>query len=90
MSHPDFRVKNRIFATLAYPDSKFGMMRLTPEQQADVMRQAPDVFQPAAGAWGRNGATLVLLSGIKPAKLRPILRQAYDNLAARNINPRRG
>ena len=32
MSHPDFRVDGRIFATLG-PDEDWGMVKLTPEQQ---------------------------------------------------------
>ena len=83
MAHPDFRIAKRIFATLGYPDAKFGMLRLTPGQQVEVVRRAAHVFQPAAGAWGRKGATLVLLAAIKPAELRPMLRQAYDNVALR-------
>ena len=40
--HPDFRVRNKIFATLGYPDERWGMIKLTPDQQA-VYRQA---FRP--------------------------------------------
>jgi hypothetical protein len=81
-AHPDFRFRNRIFATLGYPDSGWGMVKLTPEQQAEVLRGAPDAFRPAAGAWGRSGSTIVLLSGTKTAILRPILERAYENIAA--------
>ena len=28
MNHPDFRVRGKIFATLAYPDKSFGMVKL--------------------------------------------------------------
>jgi hypothetical protein len=31
--HSDFRVGNRIFATLGYPDTGWAMVKLTPEQQ---------------------------------------------------------
>jgi hypothetical protein len=82
-AHPDFRFRNRIFATLGYPDSGWGMVKLTPGQQAEVLRGAPDAFRPAAGAWGRSGSTIVLLSAIKTAILRPILEHAYENIAAR-------
>ena len=30
--HPDFRVGGRIFATLGYPDKKWGMVVLSPDQ----------------------------------------------------------
>jgi len=83
LAHPDFRVGNKIFATLGYPDARFGMVRLTPDQQAELIRRAPEIFQPAAGAWGRSGNTIVLLSRAKVTLLRPILRRAYENLAAK-------
>ena len=74
-AHPDFRVRNKIFATLGYPDSRWGMVKLTPAQQTEVLRGAPDAFRPAAGAWGRSGSTVVLLSARgsasdSPARLR--------------------
>ena len=34
MGHPDFRLGGKIFATLGYPDASWGMVKLTPEQQA--------------------------------------------------------
>src|SRR3954453_19114848 len=60
MGHPDFRVDNRIFATLHH-DRMTGGLMLTPEQQQEVMRAHPDAFTPASGAWGRAGATTVRL-----------------------------
>jgi hypothetical protein len=30
MNHPDFRVAGKIFATLAYPNKQFAMVKLTP------------------------------------------------------------
>jgi len=53
MGHPDFRVKGKIFATLG-PDEDWGMVKLTSEQQAPVVKEQPAVFQPASGAWGRR------------------------------------
>ena len=61
MGHPDFRVSNRIFASLHH-DLKFGMVKLTPEQQAEFMRAHPDVFEPESGAWGRAVCTKVRLA----------------------------
>jgi hypothetical protein len=60
MGHPDFRANGRIFATLQ-ADEAIGMVKLTPDEQAALMREHPDVFTPAAGAWGRQGCTLVRL-----------------------------
>jgi len=62
MSHPDFRAANgKIFATLN-EDQTRGMASLTPDQQAEFMKRAPDVFVPAAGAWGRGGSTMIVLA----------------------------
>ncbi len=79
MGHPDFRVGNKIFATLGYPDAECGMVKLTPEQQAELLRAAPETFRLAAGAWGRSGSTIVRLSSAGLVMLRPILRQAWEN-----------
>jgi hypothetical protein len=66
MGHSDFRVKGKIFATI--PDAKRnrGMVVLSPEEQAEFMQEAPDVFSPAAGAWGRRGCTYIALDGADP------------------------
>ena len=79
--HPDFRFRGKIFATLGYPDSGFAMVQLTSDQQINALRSAPHAFRPAAGAWGRNGSTLVLLAAIASGELEPFIRQAYDNAA---------
>jgi hypothetical protein len=62
MKHPDFRAANgRIFATLN-EDLTRRMAALTPEQQAELIERAPEVFVPAAGAWGRGGSTMIVLA----------------------------
>ena len=53
MGHPDFRVNNRIFATLHH-DPEVGMVALTPRQQEQFMRAHPDAFAPESGAWARR------------------------------------
>jgi hypothetical protein len=88
-SHPDFRVRNRVFATLGYPDPRYAMVRLTPEQQKDLVRAAPESFRPAAGAWGRSGSTIILLSTIDVAVIRPVLQAAWENIAAKTTMTKR-
>ena len=61
MGHPDFRVAGKIFATLGYPDEGSGTIMLSPEDQEFLIRDHPKAFKPSPGAWGRNGATSVLL-----------------------------
>ena len=82
MNHPDFRVRGRIFATLGYPDDAWGMVKLTPAQQRSLVEQAPNVFHPCAGAWGRNGSTSIRLDLVKSRTLRAALDAAYRNVRA--------
>ncbi len=83
MSHPDFRIDGKIFATLGYPDEYWGMVKLTPEQQRSFVGEAPGVFNPCSGAWGRHGATKVHLASAKVSVLRPALEAAWTNVSAK-------
>src|SRR2546423_6192330 len=49
MRHPDFRVAGKIFATLAYPDKNWGMVKLTPDQQEEFVGTEPKVFVAVKG-----------------------------------------
>lgn len=49
MGHPDFRVDTRIFASL-HDDNQFGMVKLTPDQQASFIEDHPAAFTAEAGA----------------------------------------
>jgi len=80
MSHPDFRVKGKIFASLGYPDDDWGMVKLTPMQQRVFMKEAREMFSPCAGAWGKVGATSVHLASAKKRILGKALRAASQNI----------
>jgi hypothetical protein len=82
MGHPDFRLKEKIFATLGYPSEAFGMVKLTPEQQRAVMAKEPGSFHPCNGAWGRDGATNVRLAGATEEGVRAALKSAAENVGA--------
>ena len=77
MEHPDFRVGGKVFATLGYPDRNWAMVKLNPEQQARLVESFPGVFVPAKGAWGRGGATCVLLKAARKAVVRDALADAW-------------
>jgi hypothetical protein len=77
MGHPDFRVGGRIFATLAYPDTSWGMLTLPLEEQARLVEGWPEAFQPAAGAWGRQGSTLVRLAKARTEVVAGALQVAW-------------
>ncbi len=77
MGQPDFRVGDRIFATLAAEKQGYGNLMLTPEQQAAFVEELPEVFLPIHGGWGRNGATHVRLVAASEDVLAGALRTAW-------------
>jgi hypothetical protein len=46
MDHPDFRVRGKIFATLAYPDKAWAMVKLNPLDQARSSKPSPKSLSP--------------------------------------------
>jgi hypothetical protein len=77
MGAADFRVGGRIFATLASEAQGYGNLMLTPEQQADFVREAPEIFLPIAGGWGRMGMTHIRLAKAREDVLRGALETAW-------------
>jgi hypothetical protein len=84
MGHADFRVRGKIFATLG-PDEDWGMVKLTADQQAPLVRSQPHGFQPASGAWGRRGCTIVCLREADPSTVLPALIVAWRNTAPKRL-----
>jgi hypothetical protein len=85
MSHPDFRIRGKIFATLGYPDKNWAMVKLPPEQQEILSKAEPTVFVPVKGGWGRQGATNVRLKAAKKAAVRGALLAAWGNVAPKRL-----
>jgi hypothetical protein len=85
MGHPDFRVREKIFATLGYPDSGWGMAKLTPEQQQQLVERDSAAFTPVKGAWGRRGCTSIRLQAASPAQVKAALHAAWRNLAPKGL-----
>jgi hypothetical protein len=85
MGHADFRVRNKVFASLGVPDDGWGMVKLTPEQQERFLATDPAMFKPAAGAWGRRGSTLVRLAAADTTTLRSALAMAWRNTAPKSL-----
>jgi len=84
MGAADFRVGGRIFATLASEDQGFGNLMLTPEQQADFVRELPNVFLPVRGGWGRMGATHIRLAKANEDVLAGALHTAWKTRLDKN------
>jgi hypothetical protein len=87
MDHPDFRAHGRIFATLHH-DDEWGMVKVTPEEQRELMRAHPAVFVPSAGAWGRQGCTNVKLAAADERTVRAAMLLAWENSAGAKVTKR--
>jgi hypothetical protein len=77
MGATDFRVGGRIFATLASVKQGYGNLMLSPEQQADFVRESSEVFLPIKGGWGRMGATHIRLAAASEDVLAGALHAAW-------------
>jgi len=89
MGHPDFRLNNRIFATLSAQAKGCGVLMLTPEQQTSFVAELPKVFEPVPGGWGRMGSTLVHLAAVNEDTLRGALATAYRNVELKQSTSKR-
>ena len=92
MGAADFRVGGRIFATLAAEAKGYGNLMLTPGQQAEFVAEAPDLFVPVAGGWGRNGATHIRLAKATQDSLAGAIHAAWKLRVEKNdgSKPRSG
>lgn len=79
MGHPDFRANGRIFASL-HSEDRFGMVKLAPEEQAVLVREHPETFEPAPGAWGRQGCTNVRLATADRRAVKAAARLAWEGI----------
>jgi len=59
---PAFRVEGRKFASLASQAGGYGNLMLTLEQQASFVEEAPGIFLPIPGGWGKMGHTHIRLA----------------------------
>jgi hypothetical protein len=75
----DFRVRNKIFATL--PETQRAVVKLMTEQQEAMAAAEPAVFSPVPGGWGRKGWTSVRLEACDEATLTSALTAAWRNVA---------
>jgi hypothetical protein len=74
---PAFRVGGRKFASLASQAAGYGNLMLTLEQQAAFVEEAPEIFLPIPGGWGRMGHTHIRLGAANEDVLTGALRTAW-------------
>lgn len=76
---PDFRVRDRVFATL--PEDGNAVIKLTRDQQEMMCGAEPAIFRPVDGGWGKQGWTRVMLAEADEKTLRSALTTAWRNTA---------
>jgi hypothetical protein len=74
---PAFRVGGRKFASLASQAEGYGNLMLTLEQQTAFVEEAPEIFLPIPGGWGKMGHTHVRLAAASEDVLTGALRTAW-------------
>ncbi|HEY2017529.1 MAG TPA: MmcQ/YjbR family DNA-binding protein [Bryobacteraceae bacterium] len=74
---PAFRLGGRRFASLASQAEGYGNLTLTLEQQAAFVEEAPEIFLPIPGGWGRMGHTHIRLAAANEDILAGALRTAW-------------
>ena len=74
---PAFRLAGGRFASLASQAEGYGNLVLTPEQQAAFAEEAPEVFLPIPGGFGRMGHTHIRLAAANEEMLTGALRTAW-------------
>ena len=84
-SNADFRIAGKIFATLALEHQGYGVLLLTPDQQAGMVQDAPEIFSPVPGGWGEKGATRVTLAKVPADILKAALRVAWSRKAPKRL-----
>jgi hypothetical protein len=86
MGKADFRVRSKIFATLASADQGYGNLKLTLEQQEMFVKELPEIFVPIAGGWGKM--THIRLAAASQEVLEGALRAAWKLRLERNEGKR--
>jgi len=81
----DFRVGGKIFATLSLAKEGYGVLLLTPAQQAGMVADEPESFSPVPNGWGRHGATRVSLRKAPTDILEAALKTAWRIRAPKHL-----
>jgi hypothetical protein len=82
MGHPDFRVRNKIFATL-WPTENRAVVKLSLADQAALLQMYPKAF--SQNAWSHQGATNVHLREVDAALFRRLVETAWKRVAPKKL-----
>ncbi|MBW8814497.1 MAG: MmcQ/YjbR family DNA-binding protein [Caulobacterales bacterium] len=80
-----FRVAGKIFCTLGAEPGRI-MLKLDPEDQANLVGDDPAAIQPVPGYWGQKGSTYVRYEALEEARLAVLLRLAWATVAPKRLS----
>ncbi len=80
-----FGVRTKIFATLAV-EKKQAVLMLPPIEQPGFCGIDKAVIYPIAGTWGKNGATVFELTGVRGSIVKDALTVAYCKVAPKALS----
>ena len=86
---PAFRAAGGRFASLASQAQGYGNLTLTPELQAAFVQEAPEIFLPIPGGFGRMGHTHIRLAAASEDVLTGALRTAWKLRVDKKAKTRR-
>jgi hypothetical protein len=81
-AHPDFRVKNKIFATL-WPTQARAVIKLSVGDQTKLLQSSPRTF--STNAWSRQGWTNVHLQHISAKWFRDLVENSWRHVAPKRL-----
>jgi hypothetical protein len=80
MGHPDFRVGNRVFASLAPRKKNIAVVKLSIANQTALLQMDPDAF--SLNGWSQQGWTNVHLDKVTPTRFRTLAQESWSAVAA--------
>jgi len=74
---PAFRVRRQEICFAGLASTGYGNLMLTLEQQAAFVEEAPEIFLPIPGGWGKMGHTHIRLAAASEDVLTGAVRTAW-------------
>ena len=79
-----FRVNKKIFCTLGEAAERI-VLKFDPEDQGNLIADAPDTVTAVPGAWGRKGWTHAAFAKLSEARLQTLMRLAWATVAPKRL-----
>ncbi len=82
MGHPDFRVNNKIFATL-WPTQDRAVVKIALDDQTRLLKSSPQAF--STNAWSKHGWTNVHLVHVDAKVFRSLVEESWRGVAPKKL-----